>query len=106
MTKSNDARPSTVSPAAKPAVGAIVTGFLMVGLGYLAASAQGMVTAPSHTAAAVATVIMLAGAVLALCGLASFRWERLRKPARAGHYLALALLAGAFVVDRVLGALA
>lgn len=106
MTANNDAPPPTDGSVAKPAVGAFITGLFVVGLGYLAASAQGMTTAPSRSSAAVAMAIMLAGAVLALCGLASFWWKRLRKPARTGQYLVLALLVGAFVIDRLLGAFA
>jgi hypothetical protein len=96
------AQPSTPHPASKPAVGAILTGALMALVGYFAAIAQAMNTAPSHALANAAVVVMILGCALALCGIASIWVPRLRRPARAGNYVALALLALAIIADKVL----
>lgn len=98
--------PSASPPVGKPAVGAIVTGILVAIIGFLAATAQGMATAPSHTMANVALLLMLAGCVLALCGLASIWLPRLRRPTRIGNTVMLALIALAFVIDRAIAAFA
>ncbi|MEO5706087.1 MAG: hypothetical protein ABIT10_06320 [Alteraurantiacibacter sp.] len=100
------AEPVTGPPAAKPAIGAIVSGVVLALLGYLAALGSGMASAPSNAAANVTLVLMVAGVVLALCGLASIWLPRLRRPARIGNYVVLALIALAFVVNAVIAAFA
>jgi Ca2+/Na+ antiporter len=97
--------PSTHYPTSKPAVGAILTGVLIAILGYVAAIAQGMVTAPSHAAANVAVLVMILGFALALCGLASVWLPRFRRPARITNYVALVLLTLAFFADKAMIAL-
>lgn len=97
-------RPADSPSDPKPALGAIVTGVLVAILGFIAATAQGMATAPSHFAANVALGLMLAGCLLALCGLGSIWLPRLRKPARMANLVTLALIALAFVADKAMAA--
>jgi len=97
--------PSTHFPTSKPAVGSILTGVLIAVLGYVAATAQGMATAPSHAAANVAVLVIILGFALALCGLASVWLPRFRRPTRITNYVALALLTLAFFADKAMIAL-
>ena len=88
---------------AEPSFGAIITGLLVAALCFVAATAQGMVTAPSATAGIVATAGIFVGLALMLAGIASIWLPRLRTPARTGNYFVLGALFLAFLAERILG---
>lgn len=94
------------TPSPKPAISAIVTGGLIALVGYVAAAAQGMATAPSDLTAIVAMAVTLLGFALALMGIASIWLPRLRRPARAGNYVALSVLVFAFLANQFSAVLA
>lgn len=87
----------------KPSFGAIITGFLVAALCFIAATAQGMVTAPSATAGIAATAGIFVGLALMLAGIASIWLPRLRAPARIGNYIVLGAVFLAFLADKILG---
>jgi hypothetical protein len=89
----------------KPALGAIAMGMLTALLGYLAALAHGMGTAPSGWGGWMAIALMLLGCTLALVGVASIWMERLKPAASIGAQAAIILLVGAFIVDKAVIAL-
>lgn len=87
---------------AKPTFGAILTGLLVAALCFVAATAQGMATAPSATAGIAATAGIFVGLALMLAGIGSIWLPRLRAPARIGNYIVLGALFLAFLADKVL----
>jgi hypothetical protein len=86
-------------------IGAVAMGALLAVLGFAAAMAQSMSSAPSQAGPIVAFAIMVAGVGLALLGLASIWIPRLRLAAGRGAMIAGLLLVAAFVIDRIVSAL-
>lgn len=90
-----------VSGGVGRSVGAIAMGLFVALLGYAAAFSQGMMTAPSHAAGAVAMAVLAAGLCLSLFGMVSLRWSRLRPAAAKGTIIAAGLLVLAFAAGKV-----
>lgn len=94
--------PSSHKSSAKPPIGAMIVGVLIALLGFAAATAQGMATAPSAVAAIIAMAVIVLGCALAALAIASIWLPRLRQLARACSTALLGLLVVAFVINRVL----
>lgn len=88
--------------SAKPPIGAIIVGVLIAVLGFAAATAQGMATAPSSVAAIIAMAAIVLGCALALMAIVSIWLRGLRDLARTSGIVLLVLLVVAFVIDRAL----
>jgi hypothetical protein len=84
------------APAIGASIGAVAVGLLAAGFGFLAATAQGMATAPSQWAG------LVVGLALALLGLASLPMPGLRSAAKKGAIAILIAFIGLFVLSQIL----
>ncbi|WP_129790974.1 hypothetical protein [Sphingosinicella sp. CPCC 101087] len=97
------ARPA--APAIGASIGAVAAGLLAAGIGFLAATAQGMATAPSQWAGLVPLGIIAVGLGLTVLGLVSLPVPGLRSAARTGAVVILIGFVGLFVLSRVISAI-
>ena len=82
--------------------GAVAMGSLIGAVGFLAATAEGMATAPSRWAGVAPMALMAAGFALALLGLAALLAPHLRPAAKKGVIAALIGVIGFYAIYRLL----
>jgi hypothetical protein len=97
---SEPVRPATSTVGAP--IGAVAVGLLAAAFGFLAATAQGMATAPSRWAGLVPLAIMAAGSALAALGLASLPIPGLRSAAKWGAIAILIAFVGLYLLSQLL----